>query len=107
MARYKLIVLTNAVDGQDDSFNEWYDKRHLADVVALPGFVGAERFQVAAGHGEEGSPHWGYLAIYEIETDDLKAALAEMNARAGTDAMPLSPALDMTTVWSVPFEPVP
>ena len=41
-------------------------------------------------------PH-RYLAIYEIETDDIAAVLAEFGKRPGTELMPLSDALDIST----------
>ena len=37
MAKYTFVVLTNAVDGKDDTFNEWYTNTHLGDVLAVPG----------------------------------------------------------------------
>ena len=91
MARYKLVALSNAVEGRDEEFNHWYDTQHLPDVMAVPGFMSAERLTVL-GDG----PH-RYLAIYEIETDDIAAVLAEFGKRPGTELMPLSDALDIST----------
>jgi len=104
MPSYKFVVLTNAIEDQDDVFNEWYDKQHLADLLAIPGFENAHRYRVI-GAGDT-KPQWRYLAIYEIETDDIEATIAEMYARSGTGTMPLSPALDMATVYAMPFEPI-
>ncbi len=92
MARYKLVALSNAAQGRDDDYNEWYNTQHMPDVLAVPGFVSAERL-TCIGEG----PH-RYLAIYEIETDDIGAVLAEFAKRPGTDLMPVSDALDMSTV---------
>ena len=44
MAKYTFVVLTNAVEGKDDAFDEWYTNTHLGDVLAVPGFVSAQRF---------------------------------------------------------------
>ncbi len=88
MARYKLVALSNAVEGRDDDYNEWYQSQHMPDVLAVPGFVSAERLQVL------GDGPYKYLAIYEIETDDIGAVLAEFGKRPGTDLMPVSDALD-------------
>ena len=38
-------------------------------------------------------PIYRYCAIYELESDDPMAAVAEMMAKAGTAAMPISPAM--------------
>jgi hypothetical protein len=46
----------------------------------------------------------GYLAIYEIESDDPKAVMAEMFKRSGTPAMVLSEALDLDKAVAGLFE---
>ena len=104
MASYKFVVLTNAIEGQDDVFNDWYDKRHLADLLEIPGIENAHRYRVIGA--DDTKPQWRYLAIYEIETDDIEATIAEIYARSGTEAMPLSPTLDMATVYAMPFESI-
>jgi hypothetical protein len=45
MARHIMVVMTNAVDGQEEAFNDWYDNQHLRDVLAIPGIKGATRYQ--------------------------------------------------------------
>lgn len=45
-----------------------------------------------------------YAALYEVRKTDAEAAFAELNARAGTEHMPLSPTLD-NDVHAVPFAP--
>mgnify|MGYP001183584620 CR=1 FL=1 len=90
--RYKFVVLTNAVDGRDAEFNDWYTNVHLPDVLAIPGVVSAERFKLAHAQRIAEQPY-GYLAIYEVETDDLKSVTAEIGKRAGTPAMVLSDAM--------------
>lgn len=88
MARYKLVAFSNAAEGRDEDYVRWYDEQHLPDVVAIPGVISGERFLCATG-GEH-----RYMAIYEVETDDPGAILAELGKRAGTDQMPISDALD-------------
>ena len=47
MAKYTFVVLTNAVEGKDDAFDEWYTNTHLGEVqLAVPGFVSAQRFKL-------------------------------------------------------------
>lgn len=92
MPRYKMLVLTSAVEGREDEFNEWYQSRHLPDVTAVPGFQSAQRFKLAKvlSAGADAKP---YLSIYEIETDDLDATISEMRGRARTERMPISLAM--------------
>ena len=94
MAKHVFVVLTNAAPGQEDAYNDWYTNRHIPDVLAIPGVVAAQRFTLSADQ-RAAPPHpYKYLALYEIETDDLKGLLAMLNERAGTSAMVISDAID-------------
>ncbi|MFN2536928.1 MAG: hypothetical protein ABR549_02105 [Mycobacteriales bacterium] len=91
MSRHLLLVASEPMAGQEAEFNTWYDDVHLPDVLQVPGFVRAERLIAAPSvHGE--LPEHRYLAIYEIETDDLPRALAAL--REAARGMYLSPAFD-------------
>ena len=96
MARHHLLAFTNPVAGREDEFNRWYDERHVPDLLAVPGFVSAQRFALSDATGQ-GKPGWTYLALYELETDDLPALMEEVRSRLGTDAIPVSDALDPNT----------
>lgn len=39
MSKYVLLVHSNAVDGQDDAYNDWYDNTHIGEVLQVPGLV--------------------------------------------------------------------
>ena len=47
-----------------------------------------------------------YLALYEIDTDDLAGALKELQSRVGTDAMVMTDALDLQNLGAFVFSPV-
>jgi len=103
MAKYNYVVLSNPVAGHEDEYNEWYTKQHLGDVLKVPGFVAAQRFK--AQDPENKLPH-KYMAIYEIDTNDVEKTLGELAGRAGSPAMPMSPAFDIATVSVTVFEPI-
>jgi hypothetical protein len=105
MAHYVFLVLTNATEGRDDDYNEWYNNRHLPDVLAVDGFVAARRFRVAETDPAQESAH-RYMALYEIEADDLAKANQALRNTAGTDAMVISDALDMGNTSATYFEPI-
>lgn len=92
--RYVIAVLTNPVPGQDEAFNDWYDNRHIPDVLAIPGVVSAQRFELAPAQRMEAPYPFGYFAFYEVETDDLPALVEDMRERGGTPLMPISDTLD-------------
>jgi hypothetical protein len=98
MKRHVLLALVNAAPGREEEFNRWYDQEHLADVLAIPGFVSARRYQAASAQ-LTGAPAHGYLTLYEIETDDIAAAVAALRSAAGrialSDAMQTSGGLSV------------
>ncbi|RJG41458.1 DUF4286 family protein [Mesorhizobium sp. DCY119] len=102
---YKFVVLTNAVEGRDGEFNDWYSGTHVPDVLAVPGIVKAERFELANVQRSTLPLPYRYLAIYEIETDDLKSVSDEIGKRAGTDAMVLSSAMAQEKLAAI-FKPL-
>ena len=94
MGTHYFMVLTDPVAGREDEYNSWYDDRHLDDVLQVEGFVSAQRFRLSNQTVPAGSSASQYLAIYEMETDDVDKTLAALMARLGTAAMPVTPALD-------------
>jgi hypothetical protein len=95
MATARMIVFTIPTSaGESEELDRWYDEQHVPDLLAVPGVVGAQRFDLRKIKSPQGSPEWQFLAIYRIEADDIDAVFAEMNARMGTPRMPRSAALD-------------
>lgn len=103
MARHHFIVLSNPVAGREDDYNDWYDNEHLDDVLKVEGFVAAQRFRLAPMNPAQESPY-GYLAIYEVESDDLDAARAAIEAAAG--GMHISGALDQEDLPAWYYSPI-
>lgn len=105
MPHYTFVVMTNAVDGRDDEFNKWYDGQHVRDVLDIPGMMSAQRFKLSSVQRMKASCPYRYLALYEIETDNLQAVMDELGSRSGTAAMPLSDSLSSDRFAYV-FEPM-
>jgi hypothetical protein len=98
MPRFKMIALTKPVEGREDEYNDWYQNTHLPEVCALPGMVGAQRYKLAAPlQGYDERP---YLAIYDIETDDIRQTLAGF----GTASLTPGEASDNAGAYTVVFE---
>lgn len=87
MAKYVMVVQSQAKPGRDDDYNKWYDNEHIHDICAVPGVKSGRRFEAAVA--PMGPPGLKYLAIYEVETDDPMNVLAEMGKRkmSMTDAL--------------------
>ncbi|MGH7856644.1 MAG: hypothetical protein ACREQY_04880, partial [Candidatus Binatia bacterium] len=53
-------------------YHRWYDETHLPEVVGVEGFVSARRFAPIGDGGR-------FIAIYELEADDLEAVRTRLN----------------------------
>ncbi|MEU4430648.1 hypothetical protein ACH474_07575 [Nocardia rhamnosiphila] len=61
-------------------YHRWYTDVHIGEMLAIEGIVGARRLEPLAGDG-------GFIALCEIEADDLEAVQARMGARARSGEM--------------------
>jgi hypothetical protein len=92
-----LVVQSRPSDpSRDDEFNEWYADTHIPEVCAIPGIVSARRYKVHdAGFVRADPSAPRYLAIYEIDTDDLADPLEELVTRAGDGRIAMSDVLQL------------
>lgn len=95
MAKYLLVVPSNAKEGRDEEYNAWYDNVHLAELLTIPGVVSGRRFDAAPQ--SPSAPPQPYLAIYELEVEDPSTIVAEITRRAGSGEMTMNDALDTTS----------
>ena len=103
MAKSVFLVMSNPTPGKEAEYNEWYDKVHLADVLNVPGFVAAQRFRLGDTQFGDGTRPHRYLAIYEVDTNDMAGCLKELSARVGTDDMVISDGIDMQNLGTFIF----
>jgi hypothetical protein len=75
MADYYFVVQTNATEGHEEEFSDWYTNVHLKDVLAVPGIVAAQRYELdhVRTQAEGVKKPFQFLAVYEIEGDYKKA----------------------------------
>lgn len=45
MGKHLVVVKAKAVAGQEAAFEDWYNKIHLGEVLALPGFLSGQQFR--------------------------------------------------------------
>lgn len=95
-------VFTRPKAGQDEEFNKWYSKRHIFDLVAIPGIAAARRYRLLDIATRAETPD--YLAIYEFSDVDL--AIGGIAERRGTDRMPSTEAIDREASKGVVFKPL-
>jgi hypothetical protein len=56
-----LFVMTDIPAEIEADFNHWYDREHIPERLAVPGFAGARRYRAV-----EGAP--AYQALYDLES---------------------------------------
>lgn len=95
MTHYRFLVESRPLPGREADYHAWYDGRHTQDLLQLPGAYKAQRFKEVAG-ADGADPV--FFMIVDYETDDLPALLAVIQARAQSDIMPSSDALDRASV---------
>jgi hypothetical protein len=99
MPRGVLIAQTRPSDpSREEEYNHWYSRVHVPELLAIPGFVGARRYKVSEGSpggvtvGADGYP---YIAVFELEADDLDGVIGELGARAADGRMQLTDAIEV------------
>lgn len=100
---YKLIVFSKPTPGREDEYNDWYQNRHLGEVIATPGFTSARRLKLA-GTLNEGDPAYPYCAIYEVTADDWKVPFDELGARTASGEIHMIDAIDIEDLQFLVYE---
>jgi len=73
MEKWLLVALSNCSDpAREEEFNHWYDTVHVPDVLETPDILRGTRFK----NDEPQEGHWKYLAIYEVETEDIQQTIS-------------------------------
>jgi hypothetical protein len=104
---FYFFVFSNPTQGHEDEYNKWYDQQHGPDVVAVPGFVSAQRYV------KNELPLYRmvdlqvpkYLISYKIVTSDIEAVMKEVYRRLDAGETVLSPVFDRTTSVSYVYKP--
>ena len=92
MQRGVFYIETQPVPGKEAAYHEWYNGTHLSQVLAVDGVVSARRLRPVDGEGP-------FVALYELEAEDLTAVTAAMQAAsergdiATSDTLQRDPAL--------------
>lgn len=89
VAKSVLIAYSSPASAADEeAFNNWYENTHIDQVrAAVPGIAVVSRYRVFDPAAESDVPR--YIAIYEIDSDDVAAAavaLGEAGAAGKFDA---------------------
>lgn len=114
MGRYTLMAFTAPKEGNEHEYNAWYDNVHIPGIIRdVPGVVAATRYSVSdiqlSGRSRASASIYEmpfpYMAIYEIETDDLAGVLNDIKKSAKGDE-PMRKIVVSDETFSICFEQV-
>ena len=93
-----MMVESGPADAEREAgYNEWYSKVHIPEMCSIPGVVSARRYKVRdAGRIKADASKRPYVAIYELECDDINQPLSEFFARYADGRMTTSDTVQMS-----------
>jgi hypothetical protein len=65
---------------REAEYHKWYNDTHLAQILSVEGIVSARRFAPTDGEGP-------FIAIYELDCDDLDAAVVRLGELGASGTM--------------------
>jgi hypothetical protein len=84
-----------ASPGQTGEFEAWYEDTHIPQIrAAVPSITAVSRYELV--DLESGEPSHRYLAVYELDGDDIPAAAASLADGAAAGRMEMTTAMDLT-----------
>lgn len=102
------IVMTEAVDGQEEEFNDWYTNIHCHDIMRLKGSVAVQRWKLSRYQLRYNvayvGPSQSWLCIYEL--NDTQQNIDDHVAQCFTDAMPITSAMRIDCAEDFYYVPI-
>lgn len=103
MKKTIFVVMTNPVEGKEKEYNDWYSNVHVKEALAIKGFKSAQRFKLTKAQQVEEQP-FKYIAIYEIESEDVEGTIRRLGEAASTFHM--EPVIDLSSLQISVFESI-
>ena len=70
MPKYLFFAFSDCKDpAREEEYNEWYNTKHVPDMLEIPGMIKASRWASAT---DKPNQRRKFLAMYELETDDIE-----------------------------------
>lgn len=101
-----LVVLTNAVAGRDEDFNDWYTHIHTRDALRCRGSIAQQRFRFAQEQVQDFPDGYmaRYLALYEVY--DAERFVQEHIDQAATPRMEVENSIDTSRINDFHYYPL-
>jgi hypothetical protein len=97
MAKGLLLAWSSPVsDESDTEFNSWYEGTHIPQVrAAIASVTAVHRYRTADLPGAQQPAH-RYLAVYEMDSADMPAAVASLGQARGEGHLDMTATMDVT-----------
>jgi hypothetical protein len=97
MAKGLLLAWSSPVSDECDAeFNSWYDDTHIPQVrTAIASITAVHRFRTADLEGAQQPAH-RYLAVYEMDSADVAAAMAALGQAGAEGRLDPTDTMDLT-----------
>ena len=80
MTTHLLVALSNAVEGGEAEYDEWINGSHIPEMLSVPGFVAAQRYEATHEQRSAGAPPFRFVTLYELDTADIGQTLSALAA---------------------------
>ena len=99
-----LIVGTQCPPEAEESFNTWYNEKHIPDVLQFKGVKKATRYKIASGDKE----YPKFLAVYEFKSQQAfeEYETSPVRAAVGKDWLRISKEKGAEMMWRVRYEAI-
>ncbi|WP_375779427.1 hypothetical protein ACE103_11055 [Bradyrhizobium sp. ma5] len=99
MSKHVVVALTNPIRGREADYNRWFERAHIPEILSVPGFLSARRFEVADNQIGPTPVPYKYLTVYEVETPDLGATLVQLGKTVQSGTKTDSSDVDRRAIW--------
>jgi hypothetical protein len=102
---YAVLVFSNPTSAElEAEYNRWYEQQHIPDLLKVRGFHDAHRYRTVKTLSA-GSTLPPYLAIYDVRTDDMSRATAQVMQRRKSGQIRSSAAFDYEHSVTLIYQP--
>jgi len=106
MAKFIMVVLSHPPNAEIDraDYDRWYSERHIPEVLQLPEFISARRYELA--EHVSGNDPFPYITHYEIEADSAEAAKKALIDAAMSGQFYMLEGLDTSSMITAIYAPM-
>jgi hypothetical protein len=103
--RYMLLEFTDSLPGREPDFDKFANQR-IQSVLALPGWIAAQRFRTTATPGRAPSDKPKYLTLWQVEGASAQAINSTLTQALQSGAVGKNSAADESTAEITYWEPI-